>query len=236
MSHDNDNYFEEFFMKRMVCSFLLSMQLLSISICASADLRARVIEEQTNFPQGDLLDVEYVQSILSYMYQIDQDVRVEFLQDLQINGIVGRDLEHDELARLVHDVGAFHLNIMKQILAVHGWITISKFGVDADHQAWLLIQHNDGDLFFKAGCLFVLTQLIENGQTDAQNYAYMYDRVCLNFGMKQKYGTQFMVTEDKEIVLYPYEGTLEDLNVRREKIGVVQSVAEYIELLGLVYT
>lgn len=223
-------------MKRMVCSFLLGIQLLSMSVCASAELRARVIEEHTNFPQGDLLDVEYVQSILSYMYEIDQDVRVEFLQDLQIHGVKGRDLQHNELAMLVNEVGAFHLNIMKQILAVHGWITISRFGVDADYQAWLLIQHNDGDLFFKAGCLFLLTELVEQGETNAQNYAYLYDRVSLGFGLKQKYGTQFMVTEDKEIVLCPYEGSFEDLNARREKIGVMQSVAEYIELLGLVYT
>lgn len=222
-------------MKRIVYSFLLGMQFLSVNISASADLRARIIQEQTNFPQGDLLDVEYVQSILSYMYEIDQDVRVEFLQDLQINGIGGRDLQNDELACLVNEVGAFHLNIMKQILAVHGWITISRFGADADYQAWLLIQHNDGDLFFKAGCLFVLTELVERGETNAQNYAYLYDRVCLGFGINQKYGTQFMVTEEKKIVLYPYQGSFEDLNTRREKIGVLQSIAEYIELLDLVY-
>ena len=34
-----------------------------------------------------------------------------------------------------------HAEHLKAILSVHEWITISKFGRDADRNAWLIVQH-----------------------------------------------------------------------------------------------
>lgn len=224
-------------MKRMFFILFIVFQLLSCDMHASDDLRVKFQEEVMHFPQGDVYDVEYIISILNYMYQIDQEARATYLADLQTYGIADRDMQNNEIVLLMNEIGLFHSNIMKQILAVHGWITISKFGEQADQQAWILIQHVE-DQFFQAGCLFLLTDLVEKGETDVKNYAYLYDRVSLNFaalGMKQKFGTQFMITEDKEIVLFPYEGTLQELDARREKMGLTQSIAEYIVLIKAVY-
>ena len=224
-------------MKYTIVNFFMLVQLLSSSMYASDVLRAKFQDEVMNFPQGDVCDVEYIQSILQYMYHVDQEARAEYLKDLQIHGVVDRDAQSNEIGLLMNQIGVFHSNIMKQILAVHGWVNISKFGELADSQAWILIQHIE-DPFFQAGCLFLLTDLVEKGETDAKNYAYLYDRVSLNFaalGIKQRFGTQFMITVDKEIVLYPYEGTEQELDARREKMGLTQSIAEYIELIKTVY-
>lgn len=225
-------------MKRKILMMLVIFHFVSSTMYTSDELKARIHDEQVNFPQGDLYDIAYIQSILHFMSDIDQNLRVAYIKDLHANGIESRDMDNNEIVQLMNQVTQFHSFIMKKILAVHGWITISKFGIDAENQAWLLIQHNDQDVYFQAGCLFLLADLVEKGETNATNYAYLYDRVALNFpmlGMKQRYGTQFFITHDKEIVLYPYDGTLQDLETRREQMGITQSIKDYIELIRYAY-
>ena len=221
-------------MKRMILLLIfIGSQFLITDMHASDELLKIVENEQANYPQGDLLSVEYVQQILEYMYQVDQAIRVEFLQDAQNGG------DHkDEFVSLMHKAALFHVEKMKEILAVHGWINISRFGAVADNQAWLLIQDDACDPFFQAGCLFVLTSLVDRGETNAVNYAFFYDRVALKFlvlGVQQKYGTQFMMSTDGELQLCPCDGTLQDIAQLQEKMGVVPVMAQYMEFLRTIY-
>lgn len=102
-------------------------------------LAEKVRIEQKTFPQGDLKDVGYVKAIINRMYLLDQELRQVFAQDF----------DNLEVQGLVAHVDEFHTVKMKQILLQHGWINISKFGHEADRQAWLLVQHADQDLFFR---------------------------------------------------------------------------------------
>ena len=183
-------------------------------------LKEKVKEAQTNFPTGDLENTVYVTRILTQMYLLDQEVRNAFLSDLK----------DPEVYPLISEMDAFHTQKMKEILNHHGWITISRFGSEADHQAWMLVQHADDDPLFQAGCLFVLEKLIEIGESNPKNYAYLYDRVALKFaqfGMKQKYGTQVNASEG-EFKLCPYEGTGSELNQRRREMGL-EPINAYLE-------
>lgn len=208
---------------------------LSSNLDAHDELRRKFCQEQEHFPQGDISNVQYIQTVLSMMYDLDQEIRAAYIENLQRMGSEDKDVE---LEQLMVQVAQFHLRIMKDILAVHGWITISKFGEQADHQAWVLIQYDDGDPFFYIGCLFLLSDLVEKGETNRVNYAYFYDRISLKFmsiGMRQKYGTQFMFNEDQQVVLVPYDGTLEDITQRREQMGITQIVEEYFALISSIY-
>lgn len=178
-------------------------------------LQQEVALEQQNFLQGDLLDKEYVKKILAEMDTIDQKVREEVIEEF------GPDLiSHPEVLQLMSSMDDFHTVKMKEILQQYGWITISQFGEIADDQAWLLVQHS-GDLFFQEGCLFVLGNLVDQGETSKKNYAYLYDRVAIQSPVlgKQRYGTQFNLINNK-FMLFPYEGTMEELNQRRAEMGL----------------
>jgi hypothetical protein len=204
--------------------FIFLLNIITDSRSTIIDLLKEQIEHgQTNFPIGDLNDVEYVKNIINRMVLIDQEIRQYFIENTN----------DQEAIKLMEKVDRFNTIKMKEILSVHGWTIISKFGVQADDQAWVLVQHADHDPFFQAGCLFVLGTLIDKGETDKKHYAYLYDRVALKFptlGMKQKYGTQF----NDEFELLPYEGSIETLNEERKKIGL-GSIDEYRELIQKIY-
>jgi hypothetical protein len=127
-------------------------------------------------------------------------------------------------------------NEIKEILKVHGWLTVSKFGQEADQNAWLLVQHADHDPEFQASIAFLLEQLVPIGETTPSNFAYLADRVAVKYqhlGLKQKFGTQAIIIEGKA-ELEPFQGTLKDLNIRRKKMGLC-SIEENMENLRKLY-
>ena len=52
--------------------------------------------------------------------------------------------------------------------------------------------------------------------------------------MKQKYGTQYFVSDTGDVSLQPYEGTLQDLNERRALISLMP-IEAYIEQIKSVH-
>lgn len=171
-------------------------------------------------------NIETIKKQLKMMVDIDQRVR----------NIWVTDLNNPEISKLVTKVDKLNTTHLKKILALYDWITISKFGPEADSNAWLLVQHADLDPDFQARCAFLLEQLLPMGETSKKNFAYLYDRVALKFlniGLKQRYGTQAKLVNGK-FELFPYEGTLEELNKRRQEVGL-PSAEEYLTLLQEMY-
>lgn len=71
-----------------------------------------------------------------------------------------------------------------------GWFDIATYGESADTAAWLIAQHNDRNPAFQQRVLAILEPLAASGGTNPANYAYLYDRVAVNTGRPQRYGTQ----------------------------------------------
>lgn len=128
----------------------------------------------------------------------------------------------NEIQQLMKEVDENNTNELKTILNRWGWLTISTFGRKTDANAWLIVQHASHDIEFQAHIAFLLGLLVEEGETRPKNYAYLVDRVALRYqhlGLKQLYGTQYTLKDNKAIP-EPYEGTLEELNLRRKKVGL----------------
>ena len=73
---------------------------------------------------NSLDDAEVVKRYLTTMYAVDQEVRKLFIV-----------FDNPTTRKLLTEVDFFHKEHLKAILAIHGWIIISKFGKEADHQA-----------------------------------------------------------------------------------------------------
>lgn len=119
-----------------------------------------------------------------------------------------------------------HADRLKEIVKEIGWPTISKVGKRASHCAWLLVQHADSDVKFQRYCLNIIKRE-PPGEVGKQELAYLEDRVRINTGKKQLYGTQLYETKEGKVKPEPLESP-DKVNERRKEIGL-QTLEEYIE-------
>jgi hypothetical protein len=123
------------------------------------------------------------------------ELRAELLEMRRIDQAMRRGESLPELeGRGMSDVDSVNTVRMREIIAEHGWPTKSLVGEDGARSAWLLVQHADAHPGFQRECL-ELMNAVGDGEVDAVDLAYLTDRVLVNEGMKQIYGTQFWKVE-----------------------------------------
>ncbi|MCD6064354.1 MAG: hypothetical protein K0R82_2265 [Flavipsychrobacter sp.] len=97
----------------------------------------------------------------------------------------------------VHSVDSYHNAAIKQILDETGsFPDYSIAGVQGADDFWLLVQHQDADTALQKQVLELMKFAVDYNQASALHYAYLVDRVRLNTGKKQLYGTQFQRNQD----------------------------------------
>lgn len=92
--------------------------------------------------------------------------------------------------RLVDKVRRDNTKKLKSLIRTYGFPSISLAGADGSAAAWLVIQHTDFDLKFQKRCLSEMQRLAKRGEVSLRNLAYLTDRVRINSGRPQIYGTQ----------------------------------------------
>ncbi|MGQ0805337.1 MAG: DUF6624 domain-containing protein [Actinomycetota bacterium] len=100
------------------------------------------------------------------------------------------------------------------------WPGISLVGEDGAHAAWLLAQHAMADPGLQRRCLELLEVAVEVHDAPAAHYAYLLDRVRMADGRDQRFGTQFVDSDDGRTVQpWPIEepGGVDE---RRERLGL----------------
>jgi hypothetical protein len=108
---------------------------------------------------------------------------------------------------------------LRQIVAEHGWPGRSLVGEQGAHDAWLIAQHADRQPEFQRQALELLADAVARGEASARDLAYLTDRVRVNEGRKQVFGTQIMGVEDGVPVPRPIEDR-ERLDERRTEVGL----------------
>jgi hypothetical protein len=114
---------------------------------------------------------------------------------------------------------------LKQIVKKHGWPGKTLVGADGSHSAWLLVQHASRDLAFQQQCLNLMQHAPKN-EVRAIDIAYLFDRVRLAEGNKQRFGTQVEIKNGKWVVR-----DVEDpdcLDQRRKEVGL-PPIKEYLQ-------
>ncbi|MDJ0643916.1 MAG: hypothetical protein QNJ15_13975 [Erythrobacter sp.] len=79
---------------------------------------------------------------------------------------------------------------MKKLLGEWDWIDRKRFGSAVSDHAWILVQHADADPEFQAMVLDRMKPFLDTKGIRPKHYAYLWDRVAVNTGRKQRYGTQ----------------------------------------------
>lgn len=83
-----------------------------------------------------------------------------------------------------------HARVLRGVLDAHGWPGRSLVGDDGALAAWLLAQHLDDDPPLQRRCLELLERAVAANDADAESLAWLTDRVLVNEGKPQRYGTQ----------------------------------------------
>lgn len=102
--------------------------------------------------------------------------------------------------------------VLKKIIKMYGWPTTNFVGKKASHFAWLLVQHADSDPKFQKHCL----DLMEKNTVD---WAYLTDRILINEGKPQIYGTQFYEDSNEKLIPRPIKN-INTLEKRRKLVGL----------------
>ena len=122
----------------------------------------------------------------------------------------------------------------KEIFKTYGFIDTIRFGKDCSNNFWVLMQHSDKDIKFQKEYLKLFKKNINKGIK--KNYAYLMDRVQINTGKKQLYGTQINIIEgiDGKIIEPKPTRCRKKLNIRRKKMGL-NSIEDYIESFYMLF-
>jgi len=98
----------------------------------------------------------------------------------------------DQAPRLARDAAGMrraderNLPRLKEIVARHGWPTISMVGERGAMAAFLIAQHADTDRPFQLQMLALMEPLAKIGEVAPREYAFLHDRTH----SPQRYGTQ----------------------------------------------
>ncbi|WP_053206549.1 DUF6624 domain-containing protein [Jiangella muralis] len=118
---------------------------------------------------------------------------------------------------------------LAEIVDEHGWPGSDLVGADGASAAWVIAQHSDLDPEFQQRALELMRPAAEAGLADAGELAYLEDRVALNTGGEQVYGTQIACVDG-----VPEPAPLADpetVDERRAEAGL-EPLDEYLATLN----
>lgn len=84
---------------------------------------------------------------------------------------------------------AARVSALQEIIRDRGWPGQSLVGEDGCRAAWVIAQHGGPDPAFRAECEAALTRAVESGDAKAGQLAALRDRIELDAGRVQLYGT-----------------------------------------------
>lgn len=108
---------------------------------------------------------------------------------------------------------------LRRILAEDGWPGSSLVGEQGAHHAWLIAQHADHDPAFQREALDLLREAVARSEARPRELAYLTDRVRVNEGREQIFGTQMRPDENGMPIPQPIEDP-ERLDERRAEVGL----------------
>lgn len=161
---------------------------------------------------------------LTVMYEKDQRVRFAVIDS--------GEWASEEAIGLVEAVDLENLPRLKAIIDQFGWPGYQLVGEPGVDKIWLLVQHCDRDLEFQKICLQLLKDAVAKEDAPRKHLAYLMDRVFINQGLPQLYGTQVQLI-DGQAIPRPIEEP-DQLDGRRAEMGL-EPFDEYLALLKKIY-
>ena len=141
--------------------------------------------------------------------------------------------QFQDLLRNMQDTDKENLQQVIAIIEKHGWPGKSMVGSSGSSTAWAVIQHSDMEHWLKY--LPLMREAAEKGELPRSNVALTEDRVLINQGKPQRYGSQLRQNnETNGMEFFPIEDEV-NVDKRRAEVGL-EPIKAYAKRYGLEYT
>lgn len=108
-------------------------------------------------------------------------------------------------------IGLLNQGKIKNLYKKYGYLGYKEVGETASNDFWISIQHADNDIIFQKEMLAELKKEISKNNAGKVEYAMLEDRVNVNTGKKQRFGTQ--VTYNSIGQATPKNGLIDSVNI-----------------------
>ena len=159
---------------------------------------------------------EQLRTELLQMQANDRNTRRELIDAGTLYGAhLPKDWYHPRMA-------AIHRNNstrMQAIIVECGWPGRSLVDDDGNEAAWQIVQHAILNPTLQQNALPLLEQAVQTGEAAAWQWAMLTDRVLMEAGQPQIYGSIHVGSEDGTLVPWPITDP-DQVNVRRQAVGL----------------
>ena len=122
-------------------------------------------------------------------------------------------------------------DIISGIIDQYGWLGKDKIGSEANQVLFLGIQHID-DLVIQSKYLPIIRAAVQQGSAEPWHLGFLTDRMLMNQGKKQIYGTQIITSKKPgDSYVVPLENP-DKVNELRKEIGL-EPLEDYLQEEGL---
>ncbi len=219
-----DNGFLDVFNPSQLCDFELSEESRKLAYfehCSGVNTSKKEFQlEEATKPK--------LQERLINMLIADQYYRSLGMNDRFAS--IGYEIHNDYLENsTMRQLDSVNFIALNEIFNTNGFPTRQEVGKWAMQAVFLIMQHSAID--FQLEYKDQITKAYENNDLHAYNYATMIDRMEVNQGKKQIFGTQDRMNDNGESILCPLIDP-ENVNERRMKIGLIP-IEKYLALYNV---
>ncbi|WP_340065357.1 DUF6624 domain-containing protein [Ascidiimonas aurantiaca] len=177
--------------------------------------------------------------IIENTIQFDQELADELKRMAEVDQIAAyipqgkyKEMTKEQWNSFKDSVFTTHQILLKEIFDKHGFVGFDLAGEEGSQNFWLMVQHSDHNPDFQKEVLKQMKIEVDKGNAKPSNYGFLVDRVNLNTGKAQIYGTQ--VTYNFDIAQAFPKNLADSVNVneRRRSIGL-EPLEEYLNQMTL---
>jgi hypothetical protein len=168
--------------------------------------------------------------LLDSMQTVDQKWRNSMTKFR--NGQLQDDtLSEETILRNILQTDSLNYFLLQKIFDQYGFPNYDVVGENGSNSFWLLVQHQDRHPSFQDSVLIKMKIEVDAKKASSGNYAYLVDRVKVNKGQEQVYGTQMELNPAQTSYVPKSVIDPEKLNERRFSVGL-GSIESYIEQMN----
>ena len=143
-----------------------------------------------------------------------------------------KKLSNEEWKKFQDSVFISDKNRIKKMFRKHGFLGFDYVGQEGSTHFWLLVQHSDMDPDFQREVLRAMDKAVKKNNANPNNYALLFDRVQVNAGKKQKFGSQVTYDVNGTGRAFPKIGLIDSLNVDKLRVAYkLDSLHQYLNMM-----
>ena len=160
------------------------------------------------------------------MYRLDQMGREAMLKiDLSTLPPEQEQAANRAMWQAQNHADEANLDAVLAMLPPEGWFLKSRYGEGPSQTAFLIIQHSNLEQWRRF--VPVLEPLVAAGEVDGAQFGLMYDRLAVNEGRPQRYGTQVTCKNGRWVIDYDNLEDPANADHRRAEAGFPHTLAQY---------